>query len=86
MTAEGLVIFVFLLFLLVIGGRLLLSPLTWIFSLLLKGLVGLLMLVIFNAVASFFDYFLPLNAYTVFYCGLLGLPGLISLCYLKIWL
>ncbi|NLC54198.1 MAG: hypothetical protein GX770_09590, partial [Firmicutes bacterium] len=30
--------------------------------------------------------YLPLNLYTILYCGFLGLPGLISLCFLKTWL
>lgn len=86
MTAEGLLIFIFLLFLLVLGGRLLISPLTWFWRVLVRGIYGLVMLLIFNTLAGFFGYILPLNPYTVLYCGFLGLPGLLSLCYLKSWL
>lgn len=86
LTAEGLPIYMLILFLLVLAGGLVRSPLTWVWRILRRSAFGLVILVIFNALAGLFGFFLPLNPYTIVFCGFLGLPGLITLCYLKTWI
>ncbi|NLW55153.1 MAG: hypothetical protein GX050_00785 [Firmicutes bacterium] len=86
MSLEVLVVYFLLLLLIAIGGKFILSPLQLFMKLALKGSTGLILLVVFNLLSRFTGYHLPLNFYTALYCGFLGLPGLISLCFLKTWL
>jgi inhibitor of the pro-sigma K processing machinery len=85
-SLEVLLVYFALLLLVAFGGRYLFSPFQFVLELLLKGGGGFLLLIIFNLLTSFTGYYLPLNLYTVLYCGFLGLPGLISLCFLQTWL
>ena len=84
-SLEVLVVY-FLLLLLIALGEVYSLPLQLFMKLALKGSTGLILLVVFNLLSRFTGYHLPLNFYTALYCGFLGLPGLISLCFLKTWL
>ena len=86
LAAEGLPIYMLILFILVLVGGLVRSPITLAWRILRRAAIGLVSLVIFNALAGLFGFFLPLNPYTIVFCGFLGLPGLITLCYLKTWI
>jgi pro-sigmaK processing inhibitor BofA len=83
---EVLLVYFLLLLLVAFGGKYLYSPLQFGLELLFKGGSGFLLLFGFNLLTQFTGYYLPLNLYTILYCGFLGLPGLISLCFLKTWL
>lgn len=86
MSFEVLLVYFALLLLVAFGGKYLYSPVQFGLGLLFKGGTGFLLLFGFNLLTNFTGYYLPLNFYTVLYCGYLGLPGLISLCFLKTWL
>lgn len=86
MSLEVLVVYFLLLLLIAFGGKFILSPLQLLLKIALRGGTGLVILVVFNLLSRFTGYHLPLNIYTALYCGFLGLPGLISLCFLKTWL
>jgi len=85
-SIEVLLVYFALLVIIAFGGRYLLSPFQFMLELLLKGGSGFLLLIVFNLLTHFTGYYLPLNIYTVLYCGFLGLPGVISLCFLQTWL
>lgn len=86
MSLEVLVVYFLLLLLIAIGGKFILSPLQLLIKIAFKGGAGVILLLVFNLLTHFTGYYLPLNFYTALYCGFLGLPGLISLCFLKTWL
>ncbi|NLY91440.1 MAG: SigmaK-factor processing regulatory BofA [Firmicutes bacterium] len=86
MSFEVLLVYFALLLIIAVGGRYLFSPFRFAVDLLLKGGGGFLLLILFNLLTRFTGYALPLNIYTVLYCGFLGLPGVISLCFLQTWL
>lgn len=86
MSFEVLLVYFLLLLLVAFGGKYLYSPFQFGLELLFKGGSGFLLLFGFNLLTQFTGYYLPLNLYTILYCGFLGLPGLISLCFLKTWL
>ena len=69
------------------GGLLLLillrKPLSFLLKLLLRGLLGLGVLAVFNFVCGWLGLSLPLNPITGLACGLLGAPGLATLLLLQ---
>jgi len=85
-SLEVLAVYFLLLILIALGGKFILSPLQLLLKIALRGGAGLIFLVVFNLLSRFTGYDLPLNVYTALYCGYLGLPGIISLCFLKTWL
>ncbi|NLK00913.1 MAG: pro-sigmaK processing inhibitor BofA [Clostridia bacterium] len=74
----------FILFLLLIVGRILVKPLRMLIKLIFNSMLGLFMLLGFNIIGGYFGMTIPINLITVLLTGLLGLPGLILLIALKI--
>ncbi len=68
----GLVILYFL-------ARLLLIPLKVIARLIINGIIGGLMLAVFNLVGGYFGLYLAINPVTVLVAGLMGIPGVVLL-------
>jgi pro-sigmaK processing inhibitor BofA len=83
---EVLIVYFALLLLIALGGKYLFSPMQLLIKFMFKGGIGFILLLGFNLLSRFTGYYLPINFYTALYCGFLGLPGLISLCFLKTWL
>ena len=74
LTYAGAVMLIFLL------GKILLWPLKLIGKLVLSSIAGGLLLLVLNAAAGIFGFFLiPVNLLTALVVGVLGLPGLILL-------
>jgi pro-sigmaK processing inhibitor BofA len=86
LSIEVLVVYFALLLLIALGGKFIFSPVELIVKFALKGGSGFLLLLFFNLLTRFTGYYLPFNLYTILYCGFLGIPGLISLCFLRTWL
>ena len=86
MSFEVLIVYFALLLLVALGGKFIFSPMQLFIKFASKGGIGFILLLGFNLLSRFTGYYLPFNFYTAFYCGFLGLPGLISLCFLKTWL
>lgn len=59
--------------------KLFLKPIQLLWKLLLNSMVGLVLLLIFNYVASYFTFFVPINLITVLIAGFLGIPGVVLL-------
>lgn len=68
----GLVILYFL-------ARLLLIPLKVVARLIINGIIGGLMLAVFNLVGGYFGLYLAINPVTVLVAGLMGIPGVVLL-------
>ncbi|NMB38062.1 MAG: pro-sigmaK processing inhibitor BofA [Firmicutes bacterium] len=68
----GLVILYFL-------ARLLLIPLKVIARLIINGIIGGLMLAVFNLIGGYFGLYLAINPVTVLVAGLMGIPGVVLL-------
>lgn len=55
------------------------KPIQLLWKLVLNSVVGLLLLMIFNYVAGYFLFFIPINIITVLIAGFLGIPGVLLL-------
>lgn len=74
---------IFIMFLVVLLGRVIFTPLRWIFKLLLNSAIGLILLLLLNFLGAPFSLSLPINPVTVIISGFLGLPGVILLLVLN---
>lgn len=74
----------FILFLILVSTRILVKPLRLLVRLLFNGVVGLIMLAVFNFVGGLLNFAVPVNIVTVIIAGFLGIPGLILLIILQI--
>ncbi len=63
--------------------RLLLIPLKVIVRLLINGIIGGVMLVVFNLIGGFWGLYLAINPVTALIAGFLGLPGVFLLTALR---
>lgn len=62
------------------------QPLQWIWYSLLYTAVGALVLFLLNLAGEWVDFRVPINPVTSFVTGVLGLPGLICLVMVKVFL
>lgn len=83
MELEVIVAYVFGLILLYFIARILLVPLKLIGRLLLNGVVGGILLFVFNLVGGYFSLYLPINPITAMVVGFLGIPGVVLLVALQ---
>lgn len=61
----------------------LLRPLRIIKSVMVKSVIGIALLFLFNYVGGLVSFSLPFNAVTVLTAGYLGVPGILFLSYLQ---
>lgn len=71
--------FIFGLFLLYIIGMFLVIPIKWMLKLIVNGIIGGILLLIFNLIGGIFGLSLVINPLTAIIAGLLGIPGVILL-------
>ncbi|PTX53090.1 inhibitor of the pro-sigma K processing machinery [Melghirimyces profundicolus] len=62
------------------------KPLRWVWYSLLYTAVGALVLFLLNLAGEWVDFRLPINPVTSFVTGVLGLPGLVCLVVIKLFL
>ncbi|EGO62540.1 pro-sigmaK processing inhibitor BofA family protein [Acetonema longum] len=67
-------------------GRMLLVPIKLIFRLIYNGAIGGIMLWILNLVGGYVDFHIAINPVTALVAGFLGIPGVILLVLLKIFI
>lgn len=65
-------------------GLLLVVPIKIIIKLIINGIIGGLVLILFNLVGGIFGAFIPINPLSAIIVGILGLPGVILLLILQI--
>ena len=59
--------------------KILTLPVKWFFKLLINAVVGFLLLFLANFVGGFFDFSIPVNLLTCLISGIFGIPGVIFL-------
>jgi inhibitor of the pro-sigma K processing machinery len=79
MNIGTILAFVFGLFLLYIIGMLLVIPIKLILKLIANGIIGGILLLIFNLIGGLIGLKLIINPLTAIIAGLLGIPGVILL-------
>ena len=83
LTVIGLIIIVFVL---IIFFKIIKKPIRLIFKLLLNTLLGFVVLIVFNLLGSVFGFAIPISLISALVVGILGLPGLIILILIQIFL
>ncbi|MEG1632574.1 MAG: pro-sigmaK processing inhibitor BofA family protein [Oscillospiraceae bacterium] len=83
-ASLALIVICVLLVLLLI--KLLKTPIKWFMKLLLNMISGLVLLFIFNVIGGIFDFTLGINAVNALTAGLLGIPGVILLVLVKLFI
>ncbi|NMA58854.1 pro-sigmaK processing inhibitor BofA family protein [Clostridium cochlearium] len=83
MSIGTLLAFIFGLFLLYIIGLLLVIPIKIIGKLIVNGILGGILLLIFNLIGGIFGLNLIINPVTAIVVGFLGIPGVILLLILQ---
>lgn len=81
---DFLIAALFALFLVMLLGKVLLTPIRWAFKLLINSAVGLFILLVINYIGAPWAFSVPINVYTVLTAGILGLPGIILLVVLRL--
>lgn len=66
-------------------GRIFLLPLKIVFKLIYNAIIGGIMLYVINFVGAHFGFTLALNPITALVAGFLGIPGIILLALVKIF-
>lgn len=69
----------FLLVILYLVAQVFMKPIKLLWKLLFNSAVGLVLLLVVNYIAGYFDFSLPINIITVLIAGFLGLPGIFLL-------
>jgi inhibitor of the pro-sigma K processing machinery len=72
---AGIIVALILYFML----RMFFKPIQLLWKLVLNSVVGLVLLMIFNYVASYFAFYIPINIITILIAGFLGVPGVLLL-------
>ncbi|MDH7478391.1 MAG: pro-sigmaK processing inhibitor BofA family protein [Syntrophomonadaceae bacterium] len=83
---DFLIAALFALFLIMLLGKVLLTPIRWAFKLLLNSAVGLFILLVINYIGAPWGFSMHINLVTVLTAGILGLPGIILLAVLELML
>ncbi|HHV16560.1 MAG TPA: pro-sigmaK processing inhibitor BofA [Gelria sp.] len=76
----------FLLVILYIVAQVFIKPVKLLWKLLINSAIGLVLLLVFNYPASYFDFSLPINVISILVAGFLGIPGVILLICLQLLL
>lgn len=69
----------FLLVIVYLVAQVFLKPIKLLWKVLFNSAVGLILLLVVNYIAGYFDFSLPINIITVLIAGFLGLPGILLL-------
>lgn len=84
MAIPNILAFLFGLVLLYIVGMLLVIPLKVIFKLIINGIIGGVILFLFNLIGGLFGLSIAINPLNAIIVGILGVPGVILLLILQV--
>lgn len=73
----GCIIFLFII------GKVFVLPIKFIFKLIGNSILGGILIFIVNLIGSLFEFHVGLNIVTAIVTGILGIPGVVLLCFLK---
>ncbi|MBC7344581.1 MAG: pro-sigmaK processing inhibitor BofA family protein [Clostridia bacterium] len=83
-TIQVLFAIAFLVFIIVLIGRLFVRPMKLILKVLYSSVLGLILLWMVNIVGAYWGFFIPVNWLTILLVGFLGLPGLVLIFLLRL--
>ena len=86
MDATSVIIYLACLILIFIVGKIFFVPLKSIFKLLINSILGGILIYIVNIVGESFGFHIGLNVGTALFTGLLGVPGVVFLIILKLFI
>ncbi len=86
MDNNALIIYIACICFLFLFGRIFILPLKSILKLVLNSILGGLMIYFINLIGNVFSFHLGLNYVTAIISGILGIPGVILLVVLKIFI
>jgi inhibitor of the pro-sigma K processing machinery len=72
--------------LILVIGKIFLMPLKLVFKLIYNGVIGGIMLYVINFVGSHFGFTIALNPVTALVAGFLGIPGIVLLILVKLFI
>lgn len=73
----GCIVFLFII------GKIFVLPIKFILKLIGNSIIGGILIFIVNLVGSLFGFHIGLNIVTAIVTGILGIPGVVLLCFLK---
>ena len=85
MNTDAVIAFIFGLILLLLIVKVLSKPLKFVLKLVLNTMIGGIILFGLNYLSPWTGFHLPLNMYTAVFVGILGVPGIIALFFMKLW-
>lgn len=84
---QNIIFFVIAVFFLLIFGRVLISPLKIILKILINSILGALLLFVVNYIGDlFWGFSIGINICTSLITGILGVPGVVLLILIKIFI
>lgn len=83
MEISIILAYAFGLVILYVIGYILLVPIKIILKLLLNGVIGGIALVFLNFIGGFIHLYIPINPLTALVTGILGVPGIIMIIFLR---
>ncbi len=72
--------------LILVIGKIFLMPLKLVFKLIYNGVIGGIMLYVINFIGSHFGFTIALNPVTALVAGFLGIPGIVLLILVKLFI
>ncbi len=86
MDTNTIITYLACIVLLFVFGRLFAAPIIKILKLIINSGLGAILIYIINIVGGFFSFHIGINTITALFVGILGIPGLILLVILKMFL
>ena len=86
MDTNSIIIYIACICFLFLFGRIFILPIKSILKLVLNSILGGLMIYLINLIGGLFSFHIGLNYVTAIIAGILGIPGVILLVILKIFI
>ncbi len=84
MDNNAIITYLACIFFLFLFGRIFIIPIKNILKLAINSILGGVLIFIINAIGKIFGFHIGLNIVTAIFVGILGIPGAILLCILKL--
>ncbi|MCR5147199.1 MAG: pro-sigmaK processing inhibitor BofA family protein [Clostridia bacterium] len=84
MDLNTVIIYLACLIVIILIGKVFYVPLKHIVKLLINSLLGGLLIYIVNIIGASFNFHIGLNSFTAIFVGILGVPGVVVLVFVKL--